>query len=56
MWPTPAAARYSATGAAEPAGAYDQCVCGQQFLLTVDADLVEQNMARVTQQLAIVHA
>src|SRR5476649_1732357 len=39
----------------EAAGADDQRMPGQQFLLPFDADFVEQDVARVAQQLVIVH-
>ena len=40
---------------AQPAGADDQRMRGQQALLALDADLVEQDVARVAQQLVVGH-
>ena len=41
-------------GRPQPTGAYDEHARRPNLLLAFDADLVQQNMARVAQQLAIV--
>jgi hypothetical protein len=41
---------------AQPAGADDQRVAGTDALLAVDAELFQQDVARVAQQVVIVHA
>ena len=42
-------------GRAEAAGADDQRVRGEQFLLAFDADLRQQDVPAVAQQLVVVH-
>jgi hypothetical protein len=44
-----------AAGAAEPAGADDERVGGGEFLLRVDPELGQQDVAAVAEELRIVH-
>ena len=54
--PTPAVPRYSATGEPSPPAPMTSACDVEQPLLAFDADLVEQDVARVAQQLVVVHA
>jgi hypothetical protein len=50
------AAQVQSGGRAQPAGPHDQHVGLEQGLLPFNADLIEQDVARVAQQLAVVHS
>jgi hypothetical protein len=55
MRPTPALPRYSATGEPSPPAPITSARASSNALLALDADVVEQDVAGVAQQLVVGH-